>query len=181
MLPRSLDTTLFVFIVTIQKNPIAERYREARISFLFTWWCFVRVFSDSSHQRLKCLFRYLHNVNLGFVNENHIILKFEMTILPTSPELPLLSSTESIISRILSPPRSFLWLHQTITTFMFWFMICNYFLHVGNIKLDFSIFPDTIWHDEAGFLSCDDVKHSIFFPCLLLSRSLPWVTEMLSQ
>lgn len=55
-----------------------------------------------------------HRVNFGFVSEYHIILKLVTTTRPKSPPLPLVSSMESIMSKIRSPLCSFLWLYVRI-------------------------------------------------------------------
>lgn len=105
--------------------------------------------AENPRGRRSCL--YLHNVNLGLVNENHIILKLETTTRPMSPAFPLVSSTESMISRIFSPLRSFLWLwevearHERRQIPINSVYAFNY-LHAGNIKFDFSILPYLACH-----------------------------------
>lgn len=88
---------------------------------------------------------YLHSVNLALLSEYHIIRKLEMATRPMSPAFPLLSSTESIISRIRSPLRSFLWL-------------------VGGEKLICSDFLISIQSNkDSESLTC--WAHQTWFPC----------------
>lgn len=85
------------------------------------------------------LWFYLHSVNFGLVNENQIIRKLEMATRPMSPAFPLLSSTESIISKIRSPLRSFLFLEnwfeadEMAHSFVCRFGITTYMLGTSNL------------------------------------------------
>lgn len=59
-------------------------------------------------------------------------------------------------------------------------MMCNY-LHVGHIKLDFSIFPDSVRHEDKLDFSLNEKLGNYQFSFLFVKFIVAGVTEMLAQ